>query len=65
MHPEQQYLLAQLRLADDARRRDLRHGLPGRPRPPGRRVRSRAATLLVRVAARLTDEPLVVVPRRT
>lgn len=72
MHPETGLYLHRLRVAEVEQRRQRRAGLPERrrraglrqrPRPPGR-VRVRVATALVQVAARLTREPVVVVPHR-
>jgi hypothetical protein len=63
MHPDHLVMLARLRLAEAEEQHRHRRGLSPRPRPPGR-LRHRLANALVRVAARLADEPLVVSPHR-
>ncbi len=62
-HPEHLYLLYRQRVADADRHHRRLEGLAPRPRPPGR-LRRQAADLLVRLAARLADEPMVALPQR-
>ncbi len=64
MHPDTLFQLAALRREDRLLDADRRRHVRRRPRPPSR-VRQRLAIRLVRIAARLTDEPVVAFPRRT
>jgi hypothetical protein len=54
---------AQMRVRDELAAAELRARFPRPPRPPSRSRRA-AARLLVRLAARLSDEPVSAVPRR-
>ena len=62
-HPQHLMMLYHQRLGDAVRAHQHREGLARRPRPPGR-LRNRAAQVLVRVAVRLANEPVVVLPDR-
>jgi hypothetical protein len=62
-HPDHLMMITRLRLAEAERQHRHREGLARRPRPPGR-ARQRVANTLVRLAARLTDEPVVALPHR-
>ncbi|MFA9429402.1 hypothetical protein [Egicoccus sp. AB-alg2] len=63
MHPELTHLEAQLRVRDDLNDFAVRRQHPRRPRPPSR-VRVAVASQLVRLAARVADEPAHVLARR-
>jgi hypothetical protein len=54
---------AQLRIREDLAAAELRSRFPRPPRPPSR-ARRLAARLLVRLAARLSDEVVAAAPRR-
>jgi hypothetical protein len=62
MHPEQLRILLLVPPQTPPLRDDRPGGRPPRARPPSR-LRRRAARALVRLAARLSDEPLAVAPR--
>ncbi|MTV25706.1 hypothetical protein FTX61_09825 [Nitriliruptoraceae bacterium ZYF776] len=66
MHPDLFLHLAELRAAEATRNAEhARHVPPRRARPPSGRARRSAGRLLVRAVARLIDEPVVVMPRRS
>lgn len=54
---------AQMRVRDELAAADLRSRVPRPARPPSR-LRRAAARRLVRMAARLSDEPVAAAPRR-
>lgn len=62
MDPEIWYRTTMARLEEDRIVADQRRRLPRRARPPS--PRQRLARSLVAVAASLTEEPLLVTPRR-
>lgn len=62
MHPDPLFALASQIARADREHAALRRALLPRPRPPSR-LRRRTAQLLVRAAARLAQEPVVVLPR--
>jgi anaerobic selenocysteine-containing dehydrogenase len=63
MHPDMLFQIAQLERDDQLRNADRRRHVHRRPRPPSR-LRRQLAAQLVRLAARLTDEPVPAFPRR-
>jgi hypothetical protein len=64
MHPDPTLMAyAQLRIREDLAAAELRSRFPRPPRPPSR-ARRLAAQLLVRLAARLSDEVVAAAPRR-
>jgi hypothetical protein len=54
---------AQMRVRDELAAAERRSRFPRPPRPPSR-ARQALARQLVRVASRLSDEPVTAVPRR-
>jgi len=63
MHPELTHLEAQLRVNDALDDFHRRRQHPRRPRPPSR-WRAAVASRLVRLAARVADEPVHTLVRR-
>ncbi|GGI08278.1 hypothetical protein [Egicoccus halophilus] len=63
LHPGLTHTEADLRIREDLRAAEARSAHPRRPRPPSR-VRAVVASRLVRLAARVADEPVAVVARR-
>ena len=63
MHPQTQFTLASDQLRRDRARADRRRSVPRRARPPSR-WRFVVAVVLAHAAARVTREPVVILPRR-
>jgi hypothetical protein len=63
MHPEHLLMVTKMRMQEDRRAAAVRRQHPRRPRPPSR-VRASVASNLVRLAARVADEPVQQVARR-
>ncbi|MFA9445853.1 hypothetical protein [Egicoccus sp. AB-alg6-2] len=62
-HPDLIHHEASLRVREDLDAAATRRRHPRRPRPPSR-VRAAVASQLVRLAARVADEPVTTVARR-